>query len=455
MQRPIFGKVRRPLLWGLSLLVLGVVGLGTLTYVIHRNRSPTYDVEALTVPVDAKALTVRITASGIVEPVQTVNLSPKASGILEELYVEQGDRVSQGQLIAQMESQDINAQLRQREAAVAEAQAQLTDVRQGAEPEAIAQAEAALNAAQAQIQDAEARLALAETELDRNRMLEAAGAVAANEMDSLTQTMRSAEATLATAQFQAREAQERLNDLLNDPDPEDLELAEARLAQAQAQLAATTVSFNDTQIRAPFTGTITQKFATEGAFVTPTTSASDASSATSTAIVALASELEVMAEVPEADIAQIYPGQTVEIIADAFPDQVFEGKVRLIAPEAIERQNVTLFQVRIDLLTGQSVLLSNMNVTVAFIGEQLANALVVPTIAVLTQDGESGVLVPGDRDRILFRPITLGSQVGEQIQILTGVEEGERVFVDLPPGKSREDLTFEQDGDPDTETNDQ
>ena len=445
MQIPILGKVRHPLPWTLSFLVLGTAGLVAIAVTVNRSRNPTYDVEVLTVPVEATALTVRITASGTVEPIQTVNLSPKASGILENLYVEQGDTVSAGQLIAQMENRDIEAQLQQREAAVAEAEAQLADVRQGPEPEEIAQVEAAMQAAAAQVKDAEARLDLANTQLIRNRQLEAQGAIAANEMDSFTQSVRSAQATLESTQFQMREAQQRLADLRNDPEPEDVAQAEARLAQTQAQLRATQVQFADTEIRAPFTGTITQKFATEGAFVTPTTSASDASSATSTAIVALASDLEVMAEVPEADIAQIYPGQSVEIVADAFPEQTFRGRVRLIAPEAIERQNVTLFQVRIDLQTGQSILLSNMNVTVAFIGEQLVDALVVPTVAVVTQEGQSGVLVPGDRDRIRFRAVTLGSQVGEQIQILEGLEQDERVFVDLPPGKTLENLNFGRD----------
>ena len=442
MHIPMVGKVRHPLPWVLSLMALGLIGAGTIAFVVNRNRGPAYDVNALTVPVEATALTVRITASGTVEPVQTVNLSPKASGILEQLLVEQGDRVTQGQLIAQMENRDVAAQRRQREAAVAEAEAQLTDVLQGADPEAIAQAEAAMQAAEAQVRDAEARLELAQAQLTRNRDLQRQGAISIDELDNFAQTARSAQATLDSAQFQAREARERLADLRNDPDPEELAQTEARLAQAQAQLQATEVQFSDTQIRAPFAGTITQKFATEGAFVTPTTSASDASSATSTAIVALASDLEVLAEVPEADIAQIYPGQAVEIVADAFPDEVFEGAVRLIAPEAIERQNVTLFQVRVDLRSGQSVLLSNMNVTVAFIGEALQNALVLPAVAVVTQNGESGVLVQGDRDRIRFRPVVLGSQVGDQIQISEGLAEGDRVFIDLPPGQTLENLTF-------------
>ncbi|MEL7494277.1 MAG: efflux RND transporter periplasmic adaptor subunit, partial [Cyanobacteria bacterium J06554_11] len=165
-------------------------------------------------------------------------------------------------------------------------------------------------------------------------------------------------------------------------------------------------------------------------------------SATSTAIVALASGLEVVAEVPEADISRITVGQSVEIQADSFPEETFDGSVKLIAPEAIEQQNVTVFQVRIQLLTGTNRLRSNMNTTVAFIGNRLEDALVVPAVSIITQGGETGVLIPGEDDRAEFEPVVLGSQVGDRIQIIDGLEEGDRVFIDLPPGQSLENLTF-------------
>lgn len=443
MQLPVVGKVRRPLPWIVGAVLVGTLGLSAIV-VSTRNRAPSYDLDALTVPVEQTALTVRNTASGTVKPVQTVNLSPKSSGILERLFVEQGDRVVQGQIIAQMESRGVEAQLRQNQAAVAEAEARLAEVRRGNLPTAISQAQARLDAAQAQVEDARARVELAEEQLARNRQLAQSGAISENELDTFVQAQRSAIASLRSAEFQAEEARQRLADVRNDPQPEAIAQAEARLLQAQAQLEATQVLLEETRIRAPFSGIITQRFATEGAFVTPTTSASDASSATSTAIVALASDLEIVAEVPEADIAEIRPGQAVEIRADAFPDDLFEGVVQVIAPEAIERQNVTLFQVRIDLRTGEDQLLSNMNVTVAFIGEQVDNALVVPTVAVITQAGRTGVLVPGDQNRIRFKPVTLGSQTGDRIQILEGLAEDDRVFVDLPPGQTLDSITFGQ-----------
>jgi HlyD family secretion protein len=438
-------KVKRPWLWFLGLVLAGGIAATTGTLLLKRQQTPTTDVSALTVPVETAAITVRISASGDVAPFRSVNLSPKNSGIVDELLVEQGDKVEQGQVIARMDSRDLEAQLRQNQGAVAEAEAQLVDIGQATDREQIAQSEANLAAIEAQIADAQSRLNLARLNRDRNQNLVDQGAIAQSELDRTNSDVRSAEANLEQVQFRVEEARQRLIDLNQPPDPEDIAQAEARLESARGRLQATATQIEDTLIRAPFAGIITQKFATEGAFVTPTTSASDASSATSSAIVALAEGLEVVAEVPEADIAQIKPNQDVEITADTFGEQVFKGKVRFIAPEAIEKRSVTIFQVRIRLLTGQNQLLSNMNVNISFLGNQLNDALVIPTVAVVTQSGENGVLVPDEKNRIRFRPVTLGAQVGDQIEITQGLKEGDRVFINLPPGQTLENLRFNRD----------
>lgn len=445
MQVPVIGKVRRPWLWLLAGVAAATVLAAAIGFGTWRSRQGAYDVEAFTTPAAVEPLTVRVTASGTVRPVQTVNLSPENAGILAEVFVEQGDRVEAGQLIARMNNRDTAAQVQQNQAAVAEAEAALADLRQGSRPDEISQAEAAVAANRAQVRDAQARLELATSDLARRQQLFDRGAVAATDLDTAAREQRSAQAALEQAQARVTEAQRRVDDLRSGPRQEAIAQSEARLAQAQAQLAGAQIRQDESLIRAPFGGIVTQKFASEGAFVTPTTSASELSSATSTAIVALAEDLEVLAEVPEADIALLAAGQTVELVADAFPEQTFAGRVKLVAPEAIERQNVTLFQVRIELLDGKELLRSNMNVNVAFIGDQLADALVLPSVAVVTQAGQSGVLVPGENRDIVFQPVTLGPQVGNQIQIVNGLEVGDRVFIDLPPGRSLENITLRQD----------
>ncbi len=217
----------------------------------------------------------------------------------------------------------------------------------------------------------------------------------------------------------------------------ELERLKANVKAAEANLQIAKIQYEDTFIIAPFDGVVTQRYANEGAFVTPTTSASSKASATSSSIIALAKGLEVVAKIPEIDLAQIQIGQPVEIVADSYPDQVFEGVVKAIAPAAIVEQNVTSFEVKIDILTGQNQLLSKMNVEVKFIGQQLDNVLVVPTVAIVTEKGKTGVMIPDENNKPKFKPITIGLSVDDKTQILTGVSSGEKVFIDLPPEEKR------------------
>lgn len=237
---------------------------------------------------------------------------------------------------------------------------------------------------------------------------------------------------IARAEAAVAEARQALQQAVIGSRPEDIAAAEATLMEAQGRLRAVEVQLNDTIIRAPFSGTITQKFASEGAFVTPTTSASSTTSATSTSIVAIARGLEVLAQVPEVDISKIRPGQTVEINADAYPDQIFKGRVRLISPEAVVEQSVTSFQVRVDILTGLDQLRSGMNADLTFLGNQQENALVVPTVAIATEKGQTGVYIPGKNNKPEFQPVTIGSSFQDQTQVLSGIEPGQAVFINFP-----------------------
>lgn len=516
--------------WAIALIVIGVLAVPIIIYrVSNRNSNPLETIQNLTVPVEAKDLTVTVRASGVVQPVRRVNLSPKTQGRLAQLYVEQGDRVQAGQIIARMESNEVKAQELQAQARLERAKATLDKLRQGSRLEEINRAEARLEGAQARLEElragtrqeeiasAQARLReaeirlfdaqsgslqneldqaqsrieanLAELELARGRVqryeeLRSQGAVAEDTLDGYRRDQRRLEAlqdeakqrlaqlqenrrsqidqlqatveqqrqnlrqlengtrpeVIAQGEADVREAQSQLNELLNGTRPEDIAVAEADVREAESQLRYYQVLLEDTNIRAPFAGIITQRYAIEGAFVTPATSASDATSATSTSIVALAKDLEVLAKIPEADIVQIEPNQQVEIVADAYPDQVFAGQVHLIAPEAIKERDVTLFQARIDIKTGQDILQSGMNVNLRFVGRSLNQAIVVPTVAIITNKGTTGVLVPDDEGNPEFQPVTLGSQIGNEIQILEGITTGDRVFIELPEGQKLGDI---------------
>jgi HlyD family secretion protein len=510
MELPKFGNIKHPGRWLIALIAAGVLGTVAVAGVTSRRRGSDVSLEDLTVEVDAADVRVRIEATGEVQPIQRVNLSPKTQGRLEQLYVEQGDEVSQGEVVAVMENDELASQLaqaearldrararlaerengprieeierarssvRQAESRLASAEANLAQLEAGNRPEDIAEAEAALTRARSSIREAESRMTLAQADVRRNEQLYRDGAISRQDLDRAQDEARRAQAAVEQAQAAALEAQRRLErlrsgsrseeidraradvdsaradvsqaqsqleELLTGTRPETLAQAMADVMEAEAQVRFAEIQLEDTRVRAPFSGIITQRYADEGAFVTPATSASAVSSATSTSVVALARGLEVLAKVPEADISQIKPGQSVEIVADAFPDEVFMGEVELIAPEAVVERDVTLFQVRLRIVSGLDQLRSGMNVDLTFLGDRLANALVLPTVAIVSRAGETGVLVPDQDNRPQFQAVTLGPTLGNQIQVLEGLEDGDRVFLELPEGENLDDI-LEQD----------
>jgi HlyD family secretion protein len=390
-----------------------------------KREAASRDLNAVTQPVETADLTVRVEGRGSVVAVTTVNLSPKTTGRLEALYVDQGATVAAGQVLARMEGGTLEAELAQRRAQLAQAEAEYDRTVAGNRPEAIRRAESQVASAQSQVE-------LAVSQRDRFRDLAAQGAISQNELDQYETEARNAEASLS-------EAQQQLAETASGARPEEIAAAAAAVAAAKAQVEIVATQLGEATIRAPFGGVVTQTYATVGAIVTPTTSASATASATSSSILALSSGLEVEVEVSEASIGQVAVGQVVEIVADAFPQETFKGRVKRVAPEALIENNVTVFQVTVELQTGLDRLRSGMTVAATFVGETVADALMVPTVAIATEDGQLGVRVADGLGNPIFRPVTVGLTQGGKTQILTGVEGGDRIFLDMPQegGRSR------------------
>lgn len=442
MQLPLINKVtKKTNPWLVGLLAAGLVGVPAAAFVALRSNAPTTDISTLTVPVQAKDVTVRITANGDVVPVQRLNLNPKTAGRLARLYVEQGDRVAQGQIIAQMDKRELLAQRQQALAELARVESNLALLKAGTRSEVVAQAQASVNQARAEVAAAQTRLDLAAQRTNRNQALSSEGAISRDRMDEVMNEQRSAQANVEQAKARLNNAVQQLNQQQNGPRIQEIQQAAAQVEAARANLQAIDTQLEDTEIRAPFAGIITQKNATEGDFVTPTSFASSTSSATS--IVTLANDLEILAKVPEVDIDQIKQGQQVEIRADAFPKQVFKGVVRLISPEAKEdptQRGVITFEVRVRILTGKDTLRSGITTDLAFLGQQKDAALMVPTVAIVTNKGQTGVLVPDKNNKPTFQPVTIGPNIGNETEITEGIQPGKPVFVELPEGQKLQDI---------------
>ena len=454
-----------------GLVAICLAGLAFTTYrLVDRSRSPE-NIESLTVPVREEDLNLEIQASGRIEPLKSVNVSPKEPGRLVKLLAEQGDRVTAGQTLAIMENAELatqtsqaTAELKQNRASFAEGKAKINaEVAQARAR--LRQLEAKLNQVQsriprdieqtkAQINAAKSSLNLVQERVKRNQYLLEQGAITQDAFDEVSDNAQNARSSI-------EELRQRLQQLQNTGRAEveqiDAEIREARIAleqkqatapdeiaaleasleQAEVSLERAEIQYSNSIVKAPFDGTVTQRYAVEGSFVAPSTSGSSTASASATSILALAQGLEVIAKVTELDIGQLQPGQKVKIVADAYPDRVFEGEIKRIAPEAIIEENVTSFEVRVKLLTGQDVLRSKMNADVTFIGKELSDSLVVPTVAIFTEDGEQGVMIPDENNQPQFQPVRVGLYLGDRTQILEGLEANQQVFIDLPENSRR------------------
>ncbi len=214
---------------------------------------------------------------------------------------------------------------------------------------------------------------------------------------------------------------------------------QAGLTAARERLEQLEQESREQRIRAPFAGTITARYTEPGSFVTPTTAASATAGATSASIVELSQGLEVSARVPESDIGRIVTGQNAEIRVDAFPDERFSARVSEIAPRAEKEDNVTSFEVKLNFVNPPKKLLIGMTADINFQTGRSAPKLLVPTVAIVTEEGKPGVLLVDDNQKPRFQPVELGNSSGDQTAILDGLESGTRVFIDLPPWADRRD----------------
>lgn len=425
--------------WVWGLMAAAGVGAIAIVYVQQRLDPTASSSTQQTVLVERQDLKTQIQASGVVQAERTINLSSEDSGKIAELFIQEGDFVTEGQVVARMTSRRRQAEVEQFQAALARAQAELAQARAGARPEEIAEAVARVETAQASVDAIQARMQKAREEFDRFQQLADQGAISANELGTYRTTEQETNANLVAERRRLEEAQAVLTRLQKGTRAEEIAQAEAVVAQAEAELAAIQVQLDETVVRAPFDGVITRRFAEAGDFVTPTTAASSDDGATSTSIAELSSGLEIEAKVPEASIAKLKTGQAVEIRNSAYPEQVFTGAVKLIAPRAIRDNEVTVFRVKVALQTGQDQLKSGMNVRMTFIGDPISDALVIPLAAVVTQpDGETGVYIHTETAQPTFQPVQIGITTGSQVEVVDGLNSGDRILIEPPAGEKIE-----------------
>jgi HlyD family secretion protein len=366
---------RRPLIkrWWVWLLVALLVGAALMGL---RSRGAPLAVEVATVASAYPSASVSVlNATGRVVAARRASVSSKGTGRLEWLGVQEGQRVSAGDVIARLENLDVAAQREQ---------------------------------AAAQVQVARANLAQATAELDD------AQAAWKRAQDLARQNFISGSA-LDTAEARFNKARAAID------------TAKAQIAVAEANLRVASVAFDQTLIRAPFTGIVLTKSANVGDIVTPFSAAAG----TTGAVVTMADmeTLEVDADVSESSIARITVGQPAEIQLDAYPELRLAGEVSRIVP-TVDRTKATLL-VKIRFVERDDRVLPDMSARIAFLSRALTpqERSPVPAVrpeAVVTRDGRELVFVVGTDGRAQAMPVTTGGKVGDLVRI-SGVAPGTRI----------------------------
>jgi RND family efflux transporter MFP subunit len=355
--------------WTVWVLALVVVVGGALAV---RSRTAPTPVEFATVAAAYPSASLALlNATGRVVAARRASVSSKGTGRLEWLGVQEGQMVKEGEVIARLENRDVAAQ---RDQALAQVQAARANLAQG----------------QAELEDAEASLKRAQDLARRNFISGSA---------------------LDTAEARYNKARAAIDTLK----------AQIGVAEANARVAG--VAYDQTLIRAPFTGIVLTKSANVGDIVTPFSSASG----TTGAVVTMADmeTLEVEADVSEASIARIKVGQPAEIQLDAFPDLRLLGEVSRIVP-TVDRSKATLL-VKVAFVERDGRVLPDMSAKIAFLSraptaDERAPVPALRTDAVVKRDGRDVAFVVvkdqrSDAERVQLRPVAVGARVGDLVRV--------------------------------------
>jgi len=319
-----------------------------------------------------------LNASGYVTARRQATVSSKVTGKVIEVMVEEGMKIEAGQILARIDSSNVEKSLRLSEA----------------------QSESARKA----LDETKANLEQAERELARFTQL------AANKVAS--------QSDLDRAEAEAKSLRARL-----EKQNADVVVSERDVAQWQQQL-------DDTVIRAPFSGIVTSKNAQPGEMISPM---SAGGSFTRTGICTLVdmTSLEIEVDVNESYINRVEPGQRVEATLDSYPDWHMPSKVIAIIPAA-DRQKATV-KVRVGFEKLEPRILPDMGVKVAFQGAEerqtARQSIMIPKSAIQQRDGRDVVWIARD-GRVEKRAVTVTAPRGDEVTLTAGLNGGERVVVE-------------------------
>ena len=395
-------KQRRRILWiSITLVVLGgaaVVGIKALG-----SKPEKIDPEKLA-KVERIDVAKSVVATGKIQPVTQVEIKSKASGIIQKLPVNVGDAVHKGQVICELDQNDLLPALRQQEAALHVAEAGVKS----------AQADYERYKVDAQGPD----VPFLKRDSERARKLFADGLIAQNARDDAEkayqmaeQKQESAEANLGTANAAITKAK-------------------AALEQQQAVVAMAEENLRNATIVSPIDGVVLSRDSEIGTAVSSILLAG--ASATLIMTIGDLNEVYVKGKADESDVGKLYLGQPARITVESYKDQKFEGRVTKISPLGTEKDNVTTFEVRVSISNERHILKAQMTANAEILLEEHKHVLAIPEGAIVyNKDKSTAVQIPDPTAEKGFRKVAIVTGIGNgaKTEVLRGLSEGQQVIL--------------------------
>jgi len=390
-------------LWIILGCVAAVLAIGAVIALVHLAKGDPIDPNKIA-KVTRGDVARSVVATGQIQPITKVEVKSKASGIVQKLYVDINDRVRKGQQLAQLDQQEIQAQVDAQRAQLASAEANVTTYE--------------ANIAQDKVNAAAPDLPMYKATLDRNVEMNKEGIVSHQTLDDANRDYLAALTRRNSAQAQV------------GVDTAKLKQARAQVQQNQASLQQLEEQLGYTTIVAPMDGVILSRDVEMGDAVSSILVLG--STATLVMTEGDTSEVYVQGKVDEADIAHVYMGQPARIKVESFRDRLFNGKVTKIAPMGVEKDNVTTFEVRVSINNPGGELKANMTANAEILLDEHKGVLTVPENAVLYDNQRNAsVQIPDKHQKEGFRkvPVTVGLSNGSVTEVVSGLKEGDQVVL--------------------------
>ena len=345
-----------------------------------------------------------VVATGKVEPITKVEVKSKASGIVKKLLVDAGDRVRKGQLLAQLDKQEIEAQVAQSRAALQAAEANLKS------------SEADWERAKV---DAEAPdVPMLKSSYDRAVQMAKDGVVSQSALEDADKGYKMGinKQNVAKAQIVVLKSK--------------IAQSQAQIAQSRANLQQLEEQLSYTDVQSPIDGVILSRNVEMGDAVSSILVLG--SSATLVMTLGDTSQVYVKGKVDESDIGRVYLKQPARIKVESFKDKTFNGVVTKISPMGVEKDNVTTFEVRVSINNPGGELKAEMTANAEIILEEHKNVLQIPEGAILYDKYKNAsVEVPDTKQKDGKRKVAvnIGISNGAKTEVLSGLKENDQVVL--------------------------